>query len=233
MLRTVLLFSLSCLFLGAVAPSALAQTDAYQGEIDPIDIPPERDPLARAWDRPDLRGGLYLRGTFALGMQSTYLGPAPWKDYETGLSAFGCANGFTLDVGGMLAPWVALHATAHAGVLWNGDLDREFGIEDDLTARITAYGVGPAATFFTPNSFYFTLGAGVGFARTRYTGYDRWTNPGFFMSTVAGKDFYVGRHFSFGMQMQIVYMRLFADREQDEARVREFLWGFSFAYDSI
>lgn len=234
MLRRLVLMSLCGLALGE---SSLAAAQDPSGDsfevIDPIDIPPDRDPLAHAWDQPDQRGGFYLRASMALGAQSTHLGPAPWKDDELGRRASGFDTGFNLDVGGVLRPWVALHLNAHAGVLWNGDVQRDFGIDDHPSARIAAYGAAPAVTFFTPHFFYFTGAFGVGIARMRYTGYDRTTNPGFYMNLVAGKDLYVDRNFSFGLQMQVVYMLLGANHTVDEARVREFLFGMSFGFDSI
>jgi hypothetical protein len=228
------LLAASALFLGALpASSAHAQPTSTTTEIDPIDIPPEHDPLAHAWDQPMDRGGFYLRGTIGLGYQNTHLGPAPWKESDQGRGIQGFANGFSLDAGYMLAPWVALHATAHAGVLWSGDLNRTFGLADDLSGRVAAYGGGLGATFFTRRDFYMGLAAGVGAAHSRYPGYNRWTDPGFFMSISAGKDLYTGRNFAFGLQMQFVYMLLGANHAADEARVRQFLVGFSFAFDSI
>jgi hypothetical protein len=213
--------------------SAQAPAELPAG-IDPIDIPPERDPLAHAWERPEERGGFYLRGSLGLGFMAGRLGRAPWddQDYEA-RAARGFGTGFNLDVGAILTPWIAVHLSTHAGVLWNGDLDSEFAVQNDLTARMTAYGVGPAVTFFTPRDFYFTAAFGTGIARTKYTGYEKTTDLGFYMNLVAGKDLYVGRHMSFGLQFQIVYMLLGAKHVQDEARVREFLFGMSVAYDSL
>lgn len=235
MLRSIIALALACVVAGlAPAASADAQAPAFPAGIDPIDIPPERDPLAHAWDRPGERGGFYLRGSLGLGFFAARLGPAPWDDdsYQ-GALARGFGTGFGLDVGALLKPWVALHVSLHTGALWHGALTREFAVADDLTARVNAYGAGPAVTFFTPRDFYFSAAFGVGIARTRYSGYSKTTDPGFYMNLVAGKDLYVGRHVSFGLQFQIVYMLLGAERLADEARVREFLFGMSVAYDSI
>jgi hypothetical protein len=202
--------------------------------IDPIDIPPEHDPLAHAWDRPGDRGGFYLRGSMALGFTSSRFGPSPWADNDyLARIARGFGTGFNLDIGGLIAPWIAVHLNSHAGVLWDGDVEREFAVSDDLSARVAAYGGGPAVTFFTPHDFYFTAAFGLGIAHTKYPGYNKTTDPGFYMNWVAGKDLYVGRHVSVGVQFQIVYMLLGADQLDDEARVREFLFGMSTAYDSM
>jgi hypothetical protein len=167
---------------------------------------------------------------------ATRLGPSPWDDNDyLAKSTGGFGTGFTLDVGGMIRPWVALHLDAHIGMLWNGDLDQEFSVSyyNNTNARVAAYGAGPAVTFFTPYDFYFTGAFGVGIAHTSYTGYHNTTNPGFYMNLVTGKDLYAGTHVSFGVQFQIVYMLLGADQVQDEARVREFLFGVSVGYDSL
>lgn len=233
MLRLSILLWLAC---GLLLPLA-APTDAQAQPapvIDPIDIPPEHDPLAHAFDRPGDRGGFYLRGTFGIGFQSTHLGPSPWKDSYDGRSAFGFADAFTLDVGYMLAPWVALHVTGHAGMLWNGEIEDDFGIDDNNgdDVRIGAYGGGLGATFYARN-FYTGLSAGVGIAHTQYPGYNELTNVGFFLGTLVGYDFYANRNFACGVNLQFVYMYLPADDSEDEARVRQFQFGFSFAYDSI
>lgn len=221
----------------ALFPVAHAQSGPqYAPIIDPIDIPPDRDPLAHAWRQPGERGGFYARGLLSLtGVHSTRLGPAPWENESGGLRARGFGSGFGLHLGGVLAPWVALHLDGHVGVLWNGNLDQDFGIADSVPddVRITAYGLAPAATFFVPHGFFFTSAFGVGLARTKYTGHNNLTNPGFYMNMVAGKDLYVGRNLAFGIQMQIVYMLLGDDREVDQARVRQFLFGMSLAFDSI
>jgi hypothetical protein len=205
--------------------------------VDPIDIPPEHDPLARAFDRPGDRGGFYTRVTLgALGFHSTRLGPAAWEEYEgSSLEAQGFGSGFGLDVGGMLAPWLALHATGHVGVLWNGELNLEWGIYGSSPdeVRLSSYGAAPAVTFFTPYDFFFTTAFGVGVAHTKYTGRTNTTNPGFFMNLVAGKDLYVGRNFAVGIQFQIVYLLANDDSRIDEARVRQYLFGLSFAFDSL
>lgn len=233
MARTIIALALACL-VSSVSHEALAQAPAMPAGIDPIDIPPERDPLAHAWDRPEQRGGFYARAALGLGFASTRLGPAPWEDDEyTAVLARGFGNGFNLDLGYVLAPWVALHLSTHAGMLWNGDLERDFGRPEDLSARVSAFGFGPAVTFFTPRNFYFTGAFGTGLARTQYRGYHKTTDFGFYMNLAAGKDLYVGRHVSFGLQFQIVYMLLGAERKADEARVREFLFGMSVAFDSI
>jgi hypothetical protein len=221
--------------LPAVASAQAPDPVPLPAGIDPIDIPPEHDPLAHAWDHPDDRGGFYLRGTLGLGFMAGRLGPAPWDDYDYNARvARGFGTGFGLDIGAMLAPWIALHLSAHAGVLWNGDLDYEFSVQGgDPSARITAYGLAPAVTFFTPHDFYFTAAFGVGFGHSQYGGYSKTTNPGFYMNLVSGKDLYVSRHLSVGIQFQIVYMLLGDDDEQDELRVREFLFGPSVAFDSL
>jgi hypothetical protein len=233
-----LALSLALAFASAVSSLArVAEAEApasLPAGIDPIDIPPEHDPLAHAWDRPEDRGGFYARASIGFGYVGAHLGPAPWDDtgYDARI-ARGFGMGFNLDLGGVLKPWVALHLSTHAGVLWDGDVDREFAIDDNLSARTAAYGVAPAVTFFVPYAFYFTGAFGVGIAHNQYNGYDETTKPGFYMNLVAGNDLYVGRHVSFGLQFQIVYMMLGADREEDEARVREFLFGTSVGFDSL
>jgi hypothetical protein len=220
--------------LGCVAAASAQAPAPLPAGIDPIDIPPERDPLRHAWDRPEERGGFYLRGSLGLGFMAGRLGPPPWDsdDYDARV-ARGFGTAFGLDLGWALAPWVAVHLNTHAAVLWNGDLEREFAVQDSLDARVNAYGLGPAVTFFTPHDFFFTGAFGMGIARTRYRGYNKTTDPGFYMNLVAGKDLYVGRHFSVGVQFQVAYMLLGADQVPDELRVREFLFGMSMAYDSI
>lgn len=235
LVRGTLLLALACVLASADPNTASAQTPApLPAGIDPIDIPPEHDPLAHAWDRPEDRGGFYLRGAIGLGFMAGRLGPAPWdsNDFEA-RAARGFATGFTLDVGYLVAPWIAVHLDAHAAVLWSGDLDREFAVQDDVRARVAAYGIGPGVTFFTPHDFYFTAAFGTGVGRTQYRGYHKTTDPGFYMNLVAGKDLYVGRHVSFGVQFQVAYMLLGAKQESDELRVREFLFGMSVSYDSI
>jgi hypothetical protein len=236
MLRLPLVLALVCGFAAsfpALAGAQLHDPNYKPAEVDPIDIPPRRDPLRHAFDRPSDKGGFYLRGTFGIGFQSSHLGPSPWKDSYDSRSAFGFADAFTLDIGGMIAPWFALHLTAHAGMLWNGDLDEDYGLDDGVDVRIGAYGGGPGATFYMPYHFYTGLSAGVGIAHTQYRGYNEWTNPGFFMGLAVGNDLYAGRNFSCGLQLQFVYMFLPADQTEDEVRVRQFQFGFSFAYDSI
>lgn len=204
-------------------------------EIDPIDIPPEHDPLAHAWDRPGERGGFYLRGMVGLGANSTLLGPAPWQSDSDELRARGFASGYTLDLGGFVRPYVALHLNSHAGILWSGELERGLAVADDdeVNVRVGAYGFAPAATFVVPHDFFFTTAFGVGFARVEQPGHRNVTDPGFYMSLVAGKDFYVDDHVAVGIQMQLVYMLLDDESPVDEARVRQFLFGLSLAYDSI
>jgi hypothetical protein len=246
MMRSVSFCSRACIVFGLALLGALGSRSARaQGAppppapiIDPIDIPPEHDPLAHAWDRPGDRGGFYSRVSLGLlGFQSTRLGPAGWESGDDGSSllARGFASGFGLDVGGVLAPWIALHLTGHVGVLWNGELDLEFGIAGSTPdeVRLSTYGAAPAVTFFTPHDFFFTTAFGVGVAHTRYSGHKNTTNPGFFMNLVAGKDLYVSRNFAVGIQFQVAYLVAGDDSKIDQARVREFLFGVSFAYDSI
>lgn len=233
--RGSLMLALGCVLAGIGLGTASAQSPApLPAGIDPIDIPPEHDPLSHAWDRPEERGGFYLRGAIGLGFMAGRLGPAPWdnNDYDA-RAARGFGTGFTLDVGALLAPWIAVHLDTHAAVLWSGDLNREFAVQDDVRARVSAYGIGPGVTFFTPHDFYFTAAFGMGIGRTQYRDYHKTTDPGFYMNLVAGKDLYVGRHVSVGVQFQVAYMLLGAKHEIDELRVREFLFGMSVAYDSI
>ena len=224
----------TAMFALAAASQAHAQTP---GEVvtvvDPIDVPPEHDPLAHAFDLPGQHGGFYLRPSIGLGVQNTRLGPAPWKSDLEGRTANGFATSYGLDIGGFVRPWVALHLDAHAGVLWNGDLEGDLDIagrSDDV--RIIAYGLAPAATFFAPHGFYFKPAFGVGFATIKAGNQSDTTDPGLFMDLVAGKDVYSDRNFSVGLQFEIVYMRLGNDSEANEARVRQFLFGLSFGFDS-
>src|SRR3978361_1548760 len=53
--------------------------------VDPMDIPPEHDPLSHAWDIPGQRGGFYLRASTSLGVNNTRLGPASWESDGTGV----------------------------------------------------------------------------------------------------------------------------------------------------
>jgi hypothetical protein len=203
-------------------------------EVDPIDIPPDHDPLAHAWDRPGDRGGFYLRASTTLGVHNTRLGAAPWER-EDGRHARGFGSGFGLDIGAFLTPWLALHVDASAGVLWNGHLNYELDNSDAPSerARVLALGVAPAVTFFTPHAFFIKGAFGVGYARVKQPGPDNSTDPGFYMNFVAGKDLYVDRNFALGLQFQIAYMLLGDEQPEDEARIRQFLFGFSAAFDSI
>jgi hypothetical protein len=219
----------------APAPAVRNVPSDSISDVDPIDIPPEHDPLARAWDRPGDRGGFYLRASTTLGIHSTHLGPAPW-DSNNGRLARGFGSGFGLDVGGFLKPWVALHLDSMVGMLWNGSLDYEYALSttNGGGARIAAYGLAPAVTFFTPRAFYFKAAFGVGFANVRQSGRrDNMTNPGFYTDMVVGKDLYVDRNFAFGLQFQVAYMLLSDESKLDQARVRQYLFGFSVAFDSI
>jgi hypothetical protein len=202
--------------------------------VDPIDIPPDHDPLAHAWDRPGDRGGFYLRLSTNIGYHHVRFGATEFEN-GNGSDAGGFGTGFGLDLGGYLAPWIALHIDSTLGVLWNGDVDYEFynANTPNEHARVFAMGLAPAATFYTPSSFFFKTAFGVGYARVRRPGNDFSTNPGFYMILVAGKDLYVSRNFGFGIQMQYSYMWLPADHEDDEARINQILFGVSFAYDSI
>lgn len=203
-------------------------------EVDPIDIPPDRDPLARAFERDDLRGGFYLRASTNIGFHSTRLGPAPWEGEIDNVRAKGFGTAFGLDVGGFVNPWLALHVDATLGALWNGDVHRKFDVAGrDEGVRILTYGVAPAATFMLPHTFFIKTAFGVGLADIKRGGKSDWTKPGFYMDLVVGKDLYVDDHLSFGLQMQIIYMRLGNDTRANEARVQQYLWGFSLGYDSI
>lgn len=203
--------------------------------IDPIDIPPENDPLAHAWDRPRERGGLYLRGILSLGVQSARIGPPSWENDGGGATARGFGTGFGLDVGAMLAPWIALHLDTHIGVLWSGNVDYDLEIASAAPGdmRIAAYGFAPAATFFVPHDFFFTTAFGAGFARVQAGDSHNVTDPGFFMNLGAGKDLYRDEHVAVGLQMHVAYMLLGDKKKENEARIREFLFGVSVAYDSI
>src|SRR5689334_10834628 len=77
--RGSLALALVCALASVDSSTASAQAPApLPAGIDPIDIPPEHDPLAHAWDRPEQRGGFYLRGAIGLGFIAGRLGPAPW-----------------------------------------------------------------------------------------------------------------------------------------------------------
>lgn len=224
----------SWLSMGGIACAQAAAQDTV-AQVDPIDIPPEHDPLAHAWDRPDERGGFYLRGLLGMGVQNARLGPPSWKDENGGAEARGFGTGFGLDVGGFLAPWVALHLDAHAGLLWSGDLDADFGIAVNAAddARVATYGLAPAATFFVPHDFFFTAAFGVGLARVQSGDTGHTTDPGFFMNFAAGNDLYVNQNMAVGLQMQVIYALLGDKQSENEVRSRQFLFGVSVAYDSI
>lgn len=240
MLRRVpqaLLLLLSMLAMSGLTVSASAQAAAQTDPaptVDPLDIPPENDPLAHAFDRPRERGGFYLRASTSIGVHNTRLGPAPWED-EGGLHAHGFGSGFGLDVGAFVAPFLAVHANTTLGVLWNGNVHDEVSIAGAPTehARVLAYGFAPAATFFTPHDFRLTTAFGVGLATVKRKNVNDTTDPGFYMDLVAGKDIVVSPNFAIGLQFQIVYMLLGNDAKNDDARVRQFLFGVSGAFDSI
>jgi hypothetical protein len=203
-------------------------------EIDPIDIPPEKDPLAHAFRRLEDRGGFYLRGSINLGYHTTKLGPPAFEGATDDVRAKGFGTAFGLDIGGFVAPWLALHLDTTAGMLWNGDLDYgEFTIATEDSARIIAYGFAPAATFVLPHTFFIKTAFGVGLATIKTGGESDTTKPGFYMDLVFGKDLYVDEHFSFGLQMQIIYMNLNNQNKAFEARVQQYLWGLSFGFDSF
>src|SRR4051812_46535261 len=145
-------------FTTAFTSSAHAQAVPGEAvsEVDPIDIPPEHDPLAHAWDQPGDRGGFYLRLSTSIGVNNTRLGEPSWDG--DGVTANGFGTAFGLDAGGFVAPWLALHLDATIGMLWHGNLNVDdtlaaAGVSDETT-RIAAYGLAPAATFFTPHDFY-------------------------------------------------------------------------------
>jgi hypothetical protein len=203
--------------------------------VDPIDVPPERDPLAHAWDEPETRGGFYLRAGFGLGFQSSRLGPAPWENDSYGTRARGFATDFSLDIGGMVNERIALHLDTHLSALWSADIHQDFAVAgDDLgSARILAYGAGPAATFFSRRNFFFRVGAGIGFAQVRWPGHSDTTNPGFFLDAMVGKEVFRDDHSAVAVEMQFVYMRLGDEDRTDEVRVRALTWGASYAFDGI
>lgn len=228
---------LLCGGLMSVAQVAAAQAPA-PGEavtvIDPIDIPPEHDPLAHAWDLPDQRGGFYLRLSASLGGQSTRVGPASWQDDFDGWTTGGFSTGYGIDVGGMLRPWLALHADALVGVLWSGSIDDLTLVSQQTDhARVLSYGIAPAVTFFTPHDFFFKPAFGVGWATVKQGSHSDTSNPGFYMHMVAGKEVYSDRNFSFGLQFEVAYMLLNGDRDVDDVRLRQFQFGASFGFDSI
>jgi len=228
---------LVALFLVA-APAAEAQQ--LPGEavtvVDPLDIPPEHDPLAHAWDLPGQRGGFYLRGAISLGVHNVRFGPASWED-ETGENANGFGTNYQLDLGGFVRPWIALHLDTNLGVLWSADLESDLAIAGAAgrspDVRVLAYGFAPAVTFFTPSGFYFKPAFGVGLSTVTQSDKSRTSDPGFYMHLVAGKDVYSDRHFSVGLQFDITYMRLGDDDPRYEQRIRQFLFGVSFGFDSL
>jgi hypothetical protein len=202
--------------------------------VDPLDIPPEHDPLAHAWDLPDQRGGFYLRVGTSIGGQSTRIGPADWQSNFDGWTTSGFSTGYNLDLGGFLRPWLALHADGYLGMLWSGSIDDLKLVQQDADhARVLSYGVAPAVTFFTPHNFFFKPAFGVGWATVKQGSRSNTSNPGFYMHLVAGKDLYVDRNFSFGMQVEIAYMLLNGDSNFEDVRVRQFQFGLSFGFDSI
>jgi hypothetical protein len=222
---------------------SVADTGAAQvpGEavtvVDPIDIPPEHDPLAHAWDLPDQRGGFYLRGSTSLGGQSTRLGAASFESNNDGYNVGGFSTGYGLDLGGFLLPWLALNLDTSLGVLWSGSFNNDYYIagsyDNSYDARVISYGVAPAVTFFTAHRFFFKPALGVGWATVKSPGHNWTTNPGFYMHLVAGKDLYTDRHFAFGLQMEMAFMALNGDDAKDDVRVRQFQFGVSFGFDSL
>jgi len=228
-----------------VVASVFTMTQAVEAQtpgesvtvVDPIDIPPEHDPLAHAWDLPEQRGGFYLRASTSIGVQNTRFGPASWESELDGYSTSGFASGYGLDVGGFIRPWLALHLDTSIGVLWSGSHDEDLRIAGDSlfspATRVVAYGVAPAVTFFTPHRFFFKPAFGVGIATRKSGRQSDTTDPGFYMHLVAGKDLYRDQHFAFGLQFEVAYMLLGADDERDEARIRQFLFGVSFGFDSL
>lgn len=233
MARTAFIFALVLAWVAAGRVEAQAPGEAVS-EVDPLDIPPEHDPLAHAWELPGQRGGFYLRLSTAIGVHNTRLGPAGWESDDVGATANGFGSGYGIDVGGFVRSWLALHLDANLGVLWNGDLDRDLAVEGQYgsSVRILAYGLAPAATFFSPHGFFFTPAFGVGLATLESRGEANTSDPGFYMNLTAGKELFVDEHFSFGLQFQILYMLLGAERREQEARVRQFLFGVSFGFDS-
>ncbi|MDB4988690.1 MAG: hypothetical protein JWN04_3868 [Myxococcaceae bacterium] len=234
--RAPLVHALIVAGLLAVFSTARAQAPGEAVTVvDPMDIPPEHDPLSHAWDIPGQRGGFYLRASTSLGGNTTRLGPPSFEsDANRTVSGFG--TGYGLDLGGFIRPWVALHLDATVGVLWNGSIHHDgLAVEgrNNGNARVLAYGLAPAVTFFTAHNFFFKPAFGVGLATIKEANRSKTTNPGFYMHLVAGKDLYTGQNFSFGLQLEVAYMRLGADQKQEEARVRQFLFGVSFGFNSI
>lgn len=220
----------------SVAKSGVAQAPGEAVTVvDPIDIPPEHDPLAHAWDLPDQRGGFYLRLSTSIGAQNTRVGEPAWgSDALGGRTTNGFASGYGLDLGGFVRPWLALHLDTTLGVLWSGtNSDVRNVLDEPGNTRVLAYGFAPALTFFTPHRFFFKPAFGVGLATYKSDGRSTTTNPGFYMHLVAGKDLYTDRNFSFGLQFEVAYMLLGGEHAAEDARVRQFLFGVSFGFDSI
>ncbi len=235
---SLLILSGALAAIGLLAASSSAQAQGAPGTdsvtpVDPLDIPPEDDPLAHAFERPGERGGFYLRLSSSIGVHNTRLGPAPWEGDGSRVHGFG--SGFGLDAGYMLSPWVALHLNSTLGVLWNGNVREEVSISGapERQARVLAYGAAPAATFFTPHDFRFTTAFGVGMATVKARGLNDTTDPGFYMNLVVGKDIIVSRNAAIGVHFQVVYMLLGNDAQHEDARVRQYLFGLSGAFDSI
>ena len=235
-----LIAGLLSFMLGARMVHAQAPGEAVT-VVDPIDIPPEHDPLAHAWDIPGQRGGFYLRGSTSLGINNTRLGPDSWDSNANGVSATGFGSGYGLDIGGFLRPWLALHLDANLGVLWNATNRRDIDIAGSVNGRtrLLAYGFAPAVTFYSRHNFFFKPAFGVGFATVKHGGQGNLahnsytTNPGFYMHLVAGKDLYTDQNFSFGLQFEVAYLLLSGSRAEEDARVRQFLFGVSFGFNSI
>src|SRR5690606_23017127 len=139
-----MLFALACVIAFGAPRASSAQSTPPETvtEIDPIDIPPDRDPLRYAFRRPDDRGGFYLRASTTLGFHTTRLGPAPWENEFESVRARGFGTAFGVDVGGFVKPWLALHLDLTASALWNGEVDRDldFANAPAQKARILAYG---------------------------------------------------------------------------------------------
>lgn len=233
--RAIASRTLGSLLVLASCAATTARADAPRERVtvvDPIDVPPEHDPLAHAGEVPGRRGGFYARLSTGLGFQSTRLGPPEWESSLDGATVTGFGTGYGLQLGGLVRDWVALHLDGHVGVLWHGDIDELYVLGSGGGGRIVAYGFAPAVTFFTPLDFYFTPAFGVGFATLKWPGASETTDPGFYMNLVVGKDLYTGPYVSVGVQFQIVYMLLGNDDEDYQARVREYLFGVSFGFDS-
>lgn len=237
MARVALVRALVIAAFFSVSGSALAQAPGEAVTVvDPIDIPPEHDPLAHAWDLPNQRGGFYLRGSTSLGGHNARIGAASFESGD-GYTTGGFGTGYALDLGGFIRPWLALSLDTSLGVLWSGGNDNDLGIagqiDDDGDTRVLAYGVAPAVTFFTPHRFFFKPAFGVGVATVKSPYRDWTTDPGFYMHLVAGKDLYTDQHFAFGLQLEVAYLLLNGKDADPDVRVRQFLFGVSFAYDSI